>query len=102
MKDYWNTIVLLTLCLCFVMWLASHLYLKFVSQIRPIPEPDEQEENWFFIANPAEAARKIQAGADLCWRQARNGDNGERLCQAYQQAAGQIEAAVSLIKKASV
>ena len=68
--------------------------------IENVPEPDEPKEDWFLIADATEAARKIQAGADLCWRQARNGDNGERLCQAYQVAAGHIEAAVSLIKKA--
>ena len=101
MKEYWNTIVLLTICFCFVMWLASHLYLKFVSQIQPVPEPDENDENWFLVVDASDAARKVQAGADLCWRQARNGDNGERLCQAYQQAAGHIEAAVSLIRRAT-
>ena len=35
-----------------------------------------------------------------CWALSQNGDLGERLCQAYQQAAANIEAAAGLIKRA--
>lgn len=35
-----------------------------------------------------------------CWSQAHNGELGERVCQAYQQAAGNVEAAAGLIRRA--
>ena len=96
-----EALIIAVILLCIAIWSGTWFAEKMARSVEPIPEPSEQEDNWFIVADASEASRKIQAGADLCWRQARNGDNGERLCQAYQQAAGHIEAAVSLIRRAT-
>lgn len=36
-----------------------------------------------------------------CWALSHNGDLGEKACSAYQQAAGYLEAASGLLKKAN-
>lgn len=95
-----EALIIAVIMLCLAVWTATWFAERAARKIEPIPDPDHEQDNWFICNGNAELARKIEAGAELCWRMSRKVNLGDKEQKAYQLAAGQIEAAVSLIKKA--
>lgn len=95
-----EALIIAVILLCVSIWTGTWFAERLSKKIEPIPEPTDEQENWFICIGNADFARKIEAGAELCWRMSRKIGLSDKEQKAYQLAAGQIEAAVSLIKKA--